>query len=84
MTGSGKDKLQHGGLFVQFAGQRTGRALIDGPLYGLCFGGIDIDPGSPHRFKNLGQMREAVARMDAFFRVPENRDVIVAVDPFHE
>jgi len=41
---------------MQFAGQRTGWALINGPLYSLSVSGIDINPGPPHRFKNLGQM----------------------------
>jgi len=68
---------------MQFAGKCARRAFVYGTFNSLRFGGIDIHPGTPHRFKNIGQVGEAVAGMNTLLRIPENRDFIVAVDPFH-
>lgn len=68
---------------MQFTGQRARRAFVYGPFNSLRFGRIDIHPGTPHGFKNIGQVGEAVAGMHTLLRIPENRDFIVAVDPFH-
>ena len=67
---------------MQFAGDCTGRAIIN---YAFDFSGVSsiyIYPRAPGGFKNAGEGTETVSGVLTFFRIPKYCYVLVAILSF--